>query len=657
MSRTRRWRRPALEAGQAALIMVIGLTTLMLVIGGTMVSQTVQTSPELATDSIQHYAYRALEAGMNSYQSIVNTNPNLANCNTSTNGDALCQGAQYQIWNLVADTSNVGEVPEYYLFDNPQPVFNSDGSLATLQVQIVGVAGYAGKYVYQSSTANLAPENGYLTVLWWSDYESFDSSVDNPAYVNSAAPWALGNGVCKYDWQNTATGHSPSNAYTGDANSCTPVYFGPSDTINGPIFSNDSIYVTGSPNFGVTSPFAKVTTSDPNCIFTDPGQCASGGNVGNYNTATSADNQPHETSPSDDSELAEVAGEASPNNGCVYYGPTTIVLNGSTMTVTSPDTKVVNATGCPLNATGNLPPNGVVAVETAVATGNPDSQVVSGANPFDDTVNTGKYAQTCGDYTVNSTTMPCYFGWTGSSSQDAEGDAFVSGTLAASASQFGALTIGTSNDIIIDGNITYTDCTGHWGAGGTGTPSESACQYQTNGKNDTLGLIANQYVEVDHPIYPPSSSGNCSGSTECTPLPVCGSSQATSLHVTAPLCQPLSTVNGTSNSISIDAAILALTQSFGANNYASGSQEGNIVLYGSLQQEARGAVGLIGTSGFTKYYSWDPRLELASPPSYLNPGTASYALNSSAISPQTTCPTLNLVYGGTGTKPTCPAVP
>ena len=44
----------------------------------------------------------------------------------------------------------------------------------------------------------------------------------------------------------------------------------------------------------------------------------------------------------------------------------------------------------------------------------------------------------------------CYYGET--SSPDAEGDAFVNGSLS------GQLTIGTANNVIVDGNITYADC-------------------------------------------------------------------------------------------------------------------------------------------------------------------------------------------------------
>lgn len=633
---TGRWRRSAREAGQAALIMVVGLSVLLMTIGAMMVQQTIQTAPLLQADSVQHYAYRALQAGMNTYQSIVNTNPNLANCNTSTNGSALCVGARYQEWNLVSNTNGGGGVvPEWYLFDNPQPVFNADGSLATLQVQIVGVAGFPNHYAYQSSVANLAPVNGFLTVVWWSDYEASDPAVNNPNYISGT--------LCQYDW---------NNGYNGAGPNCGPVYFGPSDTINGPVFSNDSIYVSNGggpngPNFGAASPWASVKTHDPNCIFTDPScPMSDPTNVGHYAAPPlSADNQPHQTAPVDDAQLAQVAAQAAPNNGCVYYGPTTITLTGSTMTVTSPDTKIASV-GCPLSGTsGSLPPNGVVFVNDAVATAvNPNSQLHgAGTNPFDDSAHNGRYAQTCGNYNnASGSSMPCYFGWTGSAKQDTEGDAFVSGNLAGSASVFGALTIGTSNDIIIDGNLTYSDCSGNW----KGTAHESACNYRTDGKNDALGLIAQHYVEVDHPIDPQNPAN--------TLLPVCGSSAANAVSppLVAPLCQPLDS----SNNITIDAAVLALNQSFGANNYATGRQLGDIILYGSLQQEARGAIGLIGNSGFLKFYTWDPRLELAAPPSYLNPGTSSYAVDSSSISPKITCPPLKNVYGTAGTT-ACPVVP
>jgi hypothetical protein len=648
--RTNSQRRPARtgqDLGQTAIVMVVAMSVLLMTIGAILVQQTLGSAPLLQTDNLQHYAYRALQAGMNSYQSVVNSNPNLANCNTSTNTKPLCNGSQYEHWFVVSGTDQGnGVIPEYFLFGNPQPVINANGSLASLQVQVVGTAGYPGHWVYQSSVASLTPNNDYLNDVWWSDYEASDSKDTNPNYQ--------GGNICKYNYD---------NGYNGPGGNCHAVSFSSADTINGPVYSNDSIYISGTPTFGTSPTFSPVTTGDPNCVFvaSDGTQCPSndvydgdGANVAQI--PSSSINHKPETNASDVSALAQVAGEAAPNNGCIYYGPTTITLTGSTMTVVSPDT-VNPSANCPATGTsGNLPPNGVLYVENAVAAGQPNSKVVTGANPYDDTAHNGAYAQTsgCGPYTItvagNTNTMPCYFGYTGSAKQDSEGDAFIQGNLAATSTIPGELTVASDNDIIITGNLTYSDCTGHWASGA----STSACAYQTNGLNDVLGLIATNYVDVNHPVDPASTS---------TLLPTCGSTKdpVTGKTVSPAFSLPLCQSYDSNQNITIDATILALTQSFWVNNFESGGLLGNIILYGSLQQEARGTVSIIGTTGFNKDYTWDPRLQLVSPPSYLTPGIPSYLLASSAItSPSTGCPKLQAVYNGNpnlaGTV-NCPQVP
>ena len=674
-------RRRVSDLGQTAIVMVVALSVLMMTLGGLLVQQSINTDPLLSTDTIQHYAYRALEAGLNAYQSVVNINPNLANCSSATDGSSLCQNAQYDQWTTVLGTDQGnGAVPEYYLFDNPQPVFNSDGSLKVLKVQIVGVAGFPGKYIYQSTTANFASTNQFLDNVWWSDLESTTGTLSSPTYRTSGqSPGS----VCQYGWTNgpPAAERGPNLAAT--PNQCYPVSFGTGDTLNGPIYSNDSIYIEGSPVLGSTA--HPVTTADPVCAFVSdqsPWSCASD----NQAVGTTGTGQPTNP-PTDNSLLQEVAAEPAPSNGCIYYGPTEVTLDGSSgMTVVSPDTPAgVSGTNCPLGSTpGALPPNGVLYVENVPATGIAASpNGYAGANPFDDTGNywgypstdNGKYAQTankyafCSDYPPPANTtndIPCYFG--GGSTPDAEGDAFVNGSLS------GLLTIGTQNDIFIDGNITYSHCSGNW----AGTADESACAYQGSGKDDSLGLIAKNYVEVNHPIN--TDDANClvgtghsqttynwySNATTCTSsgtlddttvntlLPNCGTTGADP----APLCEPVNPISGvgSSTSVVIDAALLGLQESFGADNFGSGGSLGQLVVYGSIEQESRGAIAVEGSSGWSKYYTWDPRLEVVSPPSYLTPGTPSYSLLSSYISDLLTCPTLTAPYGSV-TAPTCKSPP
>ncbi len=228
----------------------------------------------------------------------------------------------------------------------------------------------------------------------------------------------------------------------------------------------------------------------------------------------------------------------------------------------------------------------------------------------------------------------CYYGET--SAPDSEGDAFVNGSLS------GELTIGTANNVVIDGNITYADCTNTWTVGQSleSAPSEGLCPYVPGGTNDTLGLIADKYVEVNRPILASSSSNN-----NPTVLPTCASPAAT--------CDPSDGTDG----ITIDAAVLALTQSFVVNNYGNSGTEGNLTVYGSIQQFARGPVGTFSgnslTNGYQKHYTWDPLLDFVSPPSYLAPTTASWALGSVAANPNTgtvtVCPPLLAPYGQSGT--------
>jgi hypothetical protein len=636
------------DRGQGALIMVMSMALVMMVLGATLVTTTLSTDTTVETNLIQRYAYRALESGENAYMNVVNTYPNAVNC-SSTSTNSNCQTIKYDTWIPVPDiTTSNGATAESYLFGNPQPQINSStGAVTSVQVQVVGVSGSnSSNRVYDSSIANIQPENDFLNNLWWSNFESFAYSPpagQNGDYSN-----------CKYDWQ---------NSYAGPGGNCTIVSFSINDSLNGPVYSNDSIYVDNTGGLqsnhtsGVNQPSfsgGPVTTSDPNCLFvSNPGttnggpddhsptsspgcQHAGSDYTATYDHVNSLYGNPVETPPISDSQLAAVAAAG----GCLYSGPTTITMNGATMMVTSPDTPV-NANGwdtnnnlvnhCYTNGTTatSIPSNGVVFVQSATAPGQ------ANANPFDDSKADSYWANA---QTLTSGCSGCYYGQ--SNTPDAEADVFVQGALS------GQLTIGSQNDIIVDGNIIYQDCTS-WGVGGHGVAQTSPCDYNATGTNDSLGLIAYNYVEVDHPV----ANGNPLGNL----LPVC----KLGVSLPPPLCLPADA----SKNITIDAAILALNQSFVVNNYTQGAPEGTLTVYGSMAQFARGPVGTFNSgglvSGYTKGYTWDPRLALFSPPSYLQPGTPAWGLGSSASDLFTSCPQLPSpwVYGSTPTMSACPTPP
>jgi hypothetical protein len=78
----------------------------------------------------------------------------------------------------------------------------------------------------------------------------------------------------------------------------------------------------------------------------------------------------------------------------------------------------------------------------------------------------------------------------------------------------------------------------------------------------------------------------------------------------------------------IDAAILALGNSFKVQNHSSGSPRGYIHFWGSLSQKVRGAVGTFGGggTGYLKDYNYDQRFLDSSPPYF--PTTGSYTVMS-----------------------------
>jgi hypothetical protein len=125
------------------------------------------------------------------------------------------------------------------------------------------------------------------------------------------------------------------------------------------------------------------------------------------------------------------------------------------------------------------------------------------------------------------------------------------------------VTVGAANDIIIMGNLN-----------GQGT--------------SMLGLIADDFVRVYHPAR--DNTNKCIGN------------QAGSLVAAR-----------------IDAAILAIKQSFIVDNWDCGNSMGNLTVNGAIAQKWRGPVGTSGGNGYVKDYNYDDRLRYRSPPQFLDP--------------------------------------
>jgi len=133
-----------------------------------------------------------------------------------------------------------------------------------------------------------------------------------------------------------------------------------------------------------------------------------------------------------------------------------------------------------------------------------------------------------------------------------------------------SMTLGSRDDILIDGNLTRTG-------------------------DQVLGLIAQRFVRVKHDVV-----GDCGSNI------------------------------GSPTNITIQAAILALNDSFVLDNWRCGGVLGNLTVDGAIAQRFRGAVGQFNSStnvkihGYSKDYKYDDRLRYRSPPYFLDPISAAW---------------------------------
>ena len=671
----RGWRLGRGQAGQT-MPLVLGIC-LVLTLGSMMLVQnTFQQYPIVTKDVVQHEAYRAMLAGVDEYLYAVNSNANFASCYAkyynnggslvasapgSFSSSSLCAGIAFDTWISVPGTSSVNGPPMWFYLGTP----NVNESTGNLTMSIIGGAGYPGTYNYQTAKLVLQPLNSFLLNVLWMDKNQIDPSV---------LGFPTGD-TCPYYWVSGSLA-----SYSGGAYQCTAVNFITADSLTGNLYTNDTIFTCGSPTF------QNVKTGDPNEAWLPDGSGCSGNPIGdteltsaltsgtNYTTlsvqaigqamavndtvtigtgsttqtvtvsaaaavnATTihvtsfpanasygsgtpvndnatgswASDVPLEPIPTDNSVLNTVA----QSGGCIYEGPTTITLNGTTMNVTSPNTPTGKPTGAPVGSVSNDALN--AAANTAnvcmpASSGGSVSMPTNGVVYVEDCLNSA----TCTTASPMAPTGSIDPGEQGVSTQNQNsvGDAIVQGSVT------NPLTIGTSNNIIIDGNLCYTDEVS--GVPSTCTTGPSL----TNGSTNVLGLVANNFVELSHPMAYTTHYG-----TE-------------SITGNAPTCSS-GLGNGTtlcdlSNPI-IDAVILALKGSFLVNYWDQGSVLGTncpvgssvpncITLNGTIDQAWRGPVGTGSPSvstGYAKNYVYDPRLTYLSPPYYLDPGTSQWGFAS-----------------------------
>jgi len=445
----------------------------------------------------------------------------------------------------------------------------------TLRLRVTGKVGNSTR----SIVANLK-QQGFIDFLYFTQYEIMDPAQSSSKCTPSYA-WA------------SKSGHDSD---------CTEIQFADNDIINGPLHSNDTLRVCGSTFNG------KVTTSnDTPPYYVKVSGCSSPTFNKSLNPANQPINAPTIDMPATNSSMIkETRSDLSsdvPRPGCLYTGPTSIVMAGTgKMTVISPFTKVTNTAGDPASSgstpsqcgtpgtgTGQLGSvggatipvldNNLIYVQDVPTRSGDPNYWAANSNP---TYFTCANA-TNGGFTLKSgSTVGMQYPVSGEDVPSAspahyscrKGDAYVQGTLK------GAMTIAAMNYVYVTGDILYSN--------------------KTDSSTDILGLVGSNAVWVWNPMVTTTSCGGWFG---------CSSSTGPSLP----------------KNREIDAAILSVAHTFQVQNFDVGGDRGTLTVLGAIAQKFRGTVGQ-GSNGYAKNYNYDTRLRNIAPPKFLAPTSTTYGV-------------------------------
>jgi hypothetical protein len=483
-----------------------------------------------------------------------------------------------------------------YRYDVDRSKLNTTGRLT------ISSTGRVGK-TERTVTATVR-RRSFLDYLYFTDYETRDPD----AYTGSPFSKSEANTRCAFHYDGPVGNRRDVNGrvdYSGDSDStgkyCTDINFTSGDVIKGPLHSNDAILVCGSPSFLGHTTTAFTGEGSPLKRYRVNSSCSGSPSFAGDDPDYATDILMPPTNKALKNETVNVTGN---QGGCLYTGPTRIRLESDgTMTVKSPYSRQTN-NACPTNGNGALPKNGVIYVQNVISSPSSDANYwnPSTACPnsqYDSTTKTWKSASGSYSSPAHPLGYPITIGSETDQNSDYDcraGDAFVEGTLD------GQLTIAAENNIDVIRNLTYKA-----GVGG----------------DDLLGLIADQYVEIYHPVSCTSVSSSCEMDAD---VPSRARFNGSSF---SPSSEPSSSWNRpVFADATVNAAILSLQHSFRVQQYNSGDKDqlGDLHVVGAIAQKYRGAVGTINSTGYLKDYVYDNRLQYLSPPKFLDPVKVSWGV-------------------------------
>jgi hypothetical protein len=631
MMTSTRWARRHDDDG-VALVSVIGVTFALMILVAAMATYAVGNQRSARGTQDWNAALAAAYAGVEEYQSRLAANDAywqygnpLHEFSTDSGStvalppdDAANPAFSLADWADVAGSDGAAEFR--YEIDNSS--YYTDG---TLRVRSTGRAGGETRSVI----ADLR-QKGFIEFLYFTDYEILD-----PLISGSTAD------CNRYRYNGRPTADAPSG--------CGTINFISADTFNGPVHSNDGIQVCGTPRF-----LGQTTSSFPNDgsqRYYVGGSCANGP-VFSGNPGGRIGYQGILGMPDTNSELKKETRpdlpDTVPNPGCLYTGPTSIVLSADgKMRVKSPWTRWTspvsgeNNDGCGTPGTSGLGAadgelldvknNNVVYVQnvpTEPADANYWATGAAGAPvclPEDRTSASGRNAAgnpvgypIAGEYVANADVYGCR-----------NGDGFVHGTLD------GRMTIASENYLYVTGDVRYEDSDDDMlGLVGQNAVFVHNPQGQSSTANTTSTLVETQINRTRSQRDALLGSNNgwqcvrTQGSSDSASNArfKCDRYVSTTTYTFAGTNSNLNTDSGRR----IDAAILSVAHTFMVQHYNRFGNRGTLNVNGAIAQKYRGAVGTGSggtvSTGYAKNYQYDQRFRYTGPPKFLAPSTITYGI-------------------------------
>ena len=439
----------------SALLMVLGAMTVLMIIVSVAASAAMQTAAFSRHSSDWNQALAAAEAGVDDYLARLNRDDGYWRTTDCTNVAVRRPNAGVCGWGS-STTPGWVNVPL-----SPRAQFHYDvvtTSTATNGTITLTSTGQVG--AVKRTVQTILRRGGFGEFLYYTVYETTDPANES-VYSNTTTAQAK---CAHYAWEPD----NPPASKPRDQSYCSNIQFVTGDVINGPVHSNDTILMNGTPVFQ-----GAVSTSDPACQpGTDhqPKPASACYKAANGSTAPRFDKgiayRSEIALPGSIGDLKQYVSPVTTTSGCLYTGPTRIRILApspssaySKMKVWSPYTTTGTTARCggtkPKGVTVDVPNNNLILVQKVPSTqshvsGPCASGFIGDGLPQQDDDNQNLSEADCG-----------------------EGTLYVQGTL------HGRVTMSAESNIVITGDLKYAD-------GKTGL--------------DSLGLIAENSVEIYHPI-------------------------------------------------------------------------------------------------------------------------------------------------------------